>query len=101
VSFRLRFTARARRDLKQLYDFLLKEDPEAADEAMTAVEQSLALLERFPFACRSAGRGRYGAFVRELLVPFARAGYVLLFEVTDKHSVTILSARQQRETDVY
>jgi len=36
VSYRVRFTAEARRDLDQLYDFLLERDLNAAEEAFRA-----------------------------------------------------------------
>jgi plasmid stabilization system protein ParE len=39
--------------------------------------------------------------VRELVIPFGGAGYVALFEIDDKGSVTILAVRHQREDDFY
>ena len=40
-------------------------------------------------------------FVRELVIPFGVTGYVALFEIDDKGSVTILAIRHQREDDFY
>jgi len=101
VSYRVRFTAQARHYLDQLYDFLLERDLNAGEEALEALEDALAMLQRFPFACRKASDGRYGPLLRELVVPFGGAGYVVLFEISGRHLVTILAVRHQRESDYY
>ena len=38
--------------------------------------------------------------LRELLVPFGAAGYVVLFEIEDAQTVTVLAVRHQREDDL-
>ena len=101
MSYRVRFTEEAKQDLDQLYDFLLRRDLEAADEAVKAIEQALTMLERFPFSCRKAADGRHGSFLRELVVPFGSTGYVVLFEISGRDTVTILAVRHQRESDYY
>jgi plasmid stabilization system protein ParE len=101
VSYRVRFTAEAKQDLDQLYDFLLARDLNASEEAVTAIEEAMTILEKFPFACRKASDGRHGPLLRELLVPFGSAGYVVLFEIDGRHRVTILAVRHQRESDYY
>jgi plasmid stabilization system protein ParE len=101
VSYRVRFTAEAKQDLDRLYDFLLERDLAAAGEAIEAIEQALAMLETFPFSCRKAADGRHGAFLRELVVPFGSGGYVVLFEISGRDTVTILAVRHQRESDYY
>src|SRR5215813_14034803 len=63
--------------------------------------RTLAMFQRFPFACRKASDGRYGPLLRELVIPFGSAGYVVLFEISGRHLVTILAVRQQRESDYY
>jgi hypothetical protein len=37
----------------------------------------------------------------ELLAPFGSAGYVLLFEIEDRHTVTVLALRHQRQSDFF
>jgi plasmid stabilization system protein ParE len=101
VSYRVRFTAEAREDLDRLYGFLLERDLTAAGEALEAVEQALAMLEKFPFSCRKAADGSHGPFLRELVVPFGGAGDVVLFEISGRDTVTILAVRHQRESDYY
>jgi hypothetical protein len=39
--------------------------------------------------------------LRELLIPFGRAGYVALFEIDDNQTVTVLAVRHQLEDDYY
>ena len=101
MSYRVRFTAEARRDLDQLYDFLLERDLNAAEEAVKAIEEALAILEKFPFACRKAGDGRHGPLLRELVIPLGSSGHVVLFEISGRYVVTVLAVRHQRESDYY
>jgi len=101
VSYRVRFTTEAKEDLDRLYDFLLERGLAAAGEALDAVEQAVIMLEKFPFSCRKAADGRHGPFLRELVVPFGGSGYVVLFEISRRDTVTILGVRHQRESDYY
>jgi hypothetical protein len=52
-----------------------------------------------PFACRKVDDAN--PFLRELLVPFGRAGYVAFFDIEDEHTLTILAVRHQREDDYH
>ncbi len=101
MSYRVRFTEGAKKDLERLYSFLLEKDLELAAEAVDAIEQALTVLKKFPFSCRKAAGGGPGAFLRELIVPFGSAGYVVLFEISGRDTVTVLAVRQQRESDFY
>jgi plasmid stabilization system protein ParE len=101
VTYRVRFTADAKKDLDELYGFLLEKDLRGAGGALEAIEEALKLLERFSFSCRKAAEGRQGPFLRELIVSFGSAGYVVLFEIERRSTVTVLAVRHQRETDFY
>jgi len=97
--FRVRFTKQAELDLLRLYDFLLELDVGAAEQALAAIRQALALLAFSPFACRKAAP--HLPRHRELVIPFGDAGYVALFEINDAKTITILAVRHQREADVW
>jgi plasmid stabilization system protein ParE len=97
VSFRVRYTKKARDDLQRLYRSLLERDPTAARRARDKIAKGAELLRHFPFTCRKASPE--SPFLRELLIPFGRAGYVMLFEIEDAATVTILAVRHQREDD--
>ena len=101
MSYRARFTQEAKKDLERLYSFLLEKDLELAAEAVDAIEQALTVLKKFPFSCRKATGGRHGAFLRELIVSFGSAGYVVLFEISWRDAVTVLAVRHQHESDFY
>jgi plasmid stabilization system protein ParE len=101
VSYRVRFTEDARKDFERLYGFLLEKDLELAAEAVDAIEEALTVLEKFPFSCRKAAGGTHGPFFREFIVPFGSAGYVVLFEITERDTVTVLAVRHQRQSDFY
>ena len=100
MSFKVRFTEEAQCDLERLYDFLLqRDDVDSAERALDAIVQAIVFLETSPFSCRKAITGN--TFLRELIVPFGRAGYVALFEIDDATTVTLLALRHQREEDFH
>ena len=99
MTRRVRYTAGARRDVLRLYRYLLDRDIAAAERALEALRKSAEVLEQFPFTCRKADE--HNPFLRELIVPFGSAGNVVLFEVEDASSVSILAVRHQREDDYH
>ncbi|MCO4882556.1 type II toxin-antitoxin system RelE/ParE family toxin [Paraburkholderia caribensis] len=99
MTFRVRYTGGARRDLLRLYEFLLDRDVAATERALEALRKSTEILEEFPFTCRKADANN--PFLRELIVPFGSSGYVVLFEIDDATTVTILAVRHQRDDDYY
>lgn len=52
------------------------------------------------FARKAEDEG-HNYFLRELLIPFERTGYVALFEIEDEQTVTLISVRHQREEDYH
>jgi plasmid stabilization system protein ParE len=101
TCFEVRFTEEASEDLIRLFDFLLQFDQDAAMRARQTIEDSLTLLEQFPFTCRKAAKGAYGPRLRELIITFGSSGYVALFEIDDATTVTVLALRHQREEDFH
>lgn len=99
MSFRIRYTRQAHDDLQRLYDFLLEKDHGAAERALAAIRHGTDLLRAFPFSCRKADADN--PFLRELIVPFGASGYVMLFEIEDGQTVTVLAVRHQWEEDYY
>lgn len=97
MTWRVRYAPAARHDLKRLYGFLLEQDIVAARRAPASIVKSIELLQAFPFTCRKVDPDN--ALLRELLVSFGHAGYILLYEIDDDQSVTILAVRHQREDD--
>ncbi len=100
MSFRVRLTRGAEADLIRLFDFVLERELEQggdlslAEQALAAIRAGFATLKSSPFTCRKAGRS---PFMRELIIPFGRTGYVALFEVESASDVLILAVRHQRE----
>lgn len=103
-GFSVRYTDSARDDLLRLFDFLLDraktaEDFDLAQRAVDAVNDAVAgHLARTPFIFRKVGAS---PFLRELVVPFGRAGYVVLYEIRDGQTVDVLAVRHQREDDYH
>ena len=99
IRYRVRFTAEAEDDLLRLFDFLALKDWGAAERALEAIQSGVELLRFSPFSCRKPKPRN--AFLRELIIPFGKAGYVALFEIDDARTVTILAVRHQREDDYH
>lgn len=99
MEYRVRFTEEALEDLERLYLFLLERDLNAAEDAPSAIETGIRLLEFSPFSCRKARTSN--PFLRELIIPFGNAGYVALFEIEPGHVVTVTAVRHQREEDYH
>lgn len=102
MSFRVRLTRGAEADLVRLFDFVLERELERdgdlslAEQALSSIRAGFATLKSSPFTCRKAGQS---PFLRELIIPFGRTGYVALFEIESGSDVLILAVRHQREDD--
>jgi len=105
VSFRVRLTRDAEADLDRLFDFMLERELARDDGDLTLPEQAVASLRAgivtlttSPFTCRKASRS---PFLRELIIPFGRSGYVALFEIEDASNVVVVAVRHQLEDDYH
>jgi plasmid stabilization system protein ParE len=105
VSFRVRLARDAEADLVRLFEFVLERelardggDLALAELALTAMKVGIDTLRTSPFTCRKAGQS---PFLRELVIPFGRSGYVALFEIEDASTVSVLAVRHQREDDYH
>jgi len=86
-------SARALADLERIVDFLREAPVGDPDEALEAILDALAVLERHPQIGRPVD-----AALRELVIGHGRSGYVALYRHrpgTDR--VEVLAVRHQRE----
>jgi plasmid stabilization system protein ParE len=105
VSFRVRLTREAADDLDRLFDFVLQRelaqdggDLALAEQAIAAIRAGFETLRTSPFTCRKAGQN---AFLRELIIPFGRSGYVALVEIASETDVVVVAVRHQLEDDYH
>lgn len=103
MTFKVRYSAAAREDLRRLYEYLLDrceaiQDLEFAERALDAIGVAVQRLAQTPLTCRKAGKS---PFLRELVIPFGASGYVALFEIEDATTVTVLAVRHQLEDDYH
>ena len=105
MTFRVRLTREAEADLERLFDFVLERemgrdggDLQLAERALTAIRAGFATLKTSPFTCRKAGQS---PFLRELIIPFGRSGYVALIEIESATDVVVVAVRHQFEDDYY
>lgn len=105
MSFRVRLTREADADIERLFDFVLERelardggDLGLAQDAVAAIRAGVATLKSSPFTCRKAGSS---PFLRELVIPFGRSGYVALFEIEGASNVVVVAVRHQLEDDYH
>lgn len=105
MSFGVRLTRDTEADLDRLFNFLLERervcdggDLTLPEQVMAALRAGIATLRSSPFTCRKAGQS---PFLRELIISFARSGYVALFEIEAESNVAIVAVRHQLEDDYY
>lgn len=105
MRFKVTFSEAASQDLEELFDFALQRelDSDSGDldipaRALQAIKDGIGFLETSPFACRKAGSS---PFLRELVIPFGRTGYVVLYEIVDGETVIVGAVRHQREDDYH
>lgn len=105
MSFRVRLTRGVEADLDRLFEVVLGRELERdggelsrAEQALAAIRAGFATLRTSPFTCRKAGRS---PFLRELVIPFGRSGYVALFEIESATDVVVVAARHQLEDDYH
>jgi plasmid stabilization system protein ParE len=105
VTFKVRLTRDAEADLDRLFDSLVERelardggDRDLPEQAMTALRAGIATLKSSPFTCRKAGNS---PFLRELIIPFGRSGYVALFEIEAESTVAVVAVRHQLEDDYH
>lgn len=99
MTYRIRYTNKARADIRRLYGFLLDQDFAAAEKAVEVIVRTINTLKEFPFLARKAPGE--DAFLRELIIPFGATGYIALYEIENTTTVTILAIRHQREDDYH
>ena len=99
MSYQVRYTTGAKQDLVRLYGFLVEQDLQAARTALDAIRKGTDFLQDFPFTCRKATPD--DPLIREMIIPFGSKGYVVLFEIEDSTTVTILAVRHQLEEDYH
>ncbi len=105
MRFKVRLTRDAEADLDRLFDFLVERelardggDLDLPEQAINALRAGVATLKSSPFTCRKSGNS---PFLRELIIPFGRSGYVALFEIEDESTVAIIAVRHQLEDDYH
>ncbi len=91
------WTPEALADVKRLYAFLFEKDVDVAKAVAATILSHAKKLEEFPHM------GRPSVDLepehRELLIPFASSGYVLLYaqEEQEGESLVVLAVRHQKE----
>lgn len=91
---RLIYTEDALVDLDRLADFLLANEPVAAAETASLIEEAVQVLRNHPLIGREAEGG-----MRELMVSRGRSGYVVMYSIEQaaEEVVLVLAIRHQRE----
>jgi len=87
------YSARSLQDIERAFQFLRKENPAAALDAVAAIQSAVENLAAHPLIGR-----RLEGELRELIISYGRTGYVALYRfVVGQDQVRILALRHQRE----
>ena len=91
---RLAVSAAALDDLRRLHDFLVIRDTDSARRAVAVIDAAIQSIAGFPQRGRPSGlRG-----VRELVVPFGQAAYIIRYaHITSRDEIVILRLWHSRE----
>ncbi|MBI5658794.1 MAG: type II toxin-antitoxin system RelE/ParE family toxin [Nitrosomonadales bacterium] len=90
---KIEYAERALADVERLVDFLMGQDPSAAEQTLELIESALAPLKHHPLIGRPKNRG-----LHELVISRGSTGYLALYrydEALDR--ILILAVRHQRE----
>lgn len=84
---KLVFLPEASDDIDRLYDFLMPKSPLAAQKAMLAIDEGLAMLQDNPFmGLKMDGNPDY----RQLYVPFGKNAYVLRYRIHQEQDTLVV-----------
>lgn len=87
------YSARSLAHLERAFQFLREENPQAALDAVAAIQTAVDALAMHPLLGR-----RVRVDVRELVISYGRTGYLALYRfVVARDEVRILAIRHQRE----
>lgn len=105
MSFWVRFTRGAGADLQRLFDFVLERDlvrdgcnPNLPKQALLTSRAGAATLTSSPLTCRKVSES---PFLRQLIIPFGRSGYIAPFEIEGASDVVVTAVRHQLEDDYH
>jgi plasmid stabilization system protein ParE len=99
--YRVEVSDAAQEDMELLHDFLSDIDMRLADKAIGEIHKGYDFLKIFPQSCRLASFNEPGSVYRELIVNFGKYGYLVLFEINDEETLTIVAVRHQRESSYH
>lgn len=92
MTFEVRLSPAARRDVERLVLHLDDDSPAAAARLRSSLETALASLAELPHRGRAGPREHY----RELVVPFGRSAYLIWYRVAQS-TVDIARIKHHRE----
>ena len=94
VEYRIVWSAKALADIGDIARFLQRKSSTAAERAVATITVAADTLRIFPESGRPYSRApdRY----RELVVPFGREGFVILYRIMSNH-VRLSGVKHQRE----
>jgi plasmid stabilization system protein ParE len=93
LTFEVRLSVRAHRDLQRLPAFLSLKSEIAAQKARSTLAEALESLREFPTRGRDVGGG-----VRELAIAFGRDAYLIRYLILEREVIVtrLLHSREQR-----
>lgn len=92
----IHFSPEAADDLERVREFLDTNNPEAAKRALRTIFAALERVEEFP----DLGRPTEDADIRQIVIPFGAAGYVVRYTIVESRDVLVLRLWHGREARI-
>lgn len=95
---RIIYTDNALSDLVRVSEFMAQIEPKLKETVISTIAEGVDILSTFPEIAEPAKDEKY-KYMRELFVPFGKAGYSVLYEYdAPNKSVYIAAIRHTRES---
>lgn len=92
------YSDKARSDLIRVAEFMAEIEPNLKGRVILTIAEGIAILKTFPQIAKPAQDEKY-SHMRELFIPFGKAGYSVLYEYNiESNAVYIAAIRHTRES---
>ena len=92
----IKYSAQAIADLKRIHDFLMTQDSDVANRAVSVIRAALEKVAFMPERFRPVEGKMYH---REAIIDFGNSGYVARFRHLPSGDITIARIKHQKEDD--
>lgn len=97
---RIIYTEQATADVVRVSEFMAQIEPRLEAEVISTILKGIEILSTFPEIAEPAEEEKY-QHMRELFVPFGKAGYSVLYEYDARNEAVYIAALRHTREDGY